>query len=95
VATKVEMLSNVTVLIGDTKAARASTLADGLKEFGFGTTTVALSYKEAVAKIEEGGIDVAILADSLCLQTRQGRSPNAGGQEPFHDYILRLSAGAC
>ncbi len=59
------MLNNVTVLIGDTKAARASTLADGLKEFGFGTAIIALSYKEAVSKLEEGGIDVAILADSL------------------------------
>lgn len=64
-ATKIEMLNNVTVLIGDTQAARATTLANGLKEFGFGTPIIAKSYKETVAKLEEGGIDVAILADSL------------------------------
>lgn len=64
-ATKVEMLSNVTVLIGDTKAARASTLADGLKEFGFGSTTIALSYKETIVNLEKGGFDVVILADTL------------------------------
>lgn len=93
-ATKVEMLSNVTVLIGDTKAARASTLADGLKEFGFGTTTIALTYKEAVAKIEEGGIDVAILADSLgggVFKLFKGVRHMLVGKNPFMTMFCALA----
>lgn len=93
-ATKVEMLSNVTVLIGDTKAARASTLADGLREFGFGTTTIALSYKEAVAKIEEGGIDVAILADSLgsgVFKLVKGVRHMLVGKNPFMTIFCALA----
>ena len=59
------MLNNVTVLIGDTKAKRAAVLADGLRESGIGTTHVALSLEETRVKFEEGGIDVAMLSDSL------------------------------
>lgn len=94
VATKVEMLSNVTVLIGDTKADRASTLADGLKEFGFGTTTIALSYKEAVAKLEEGGIDVAILSDSLgggIFKLVRGVRQMLVGKNPFVTIFCALA----
>lgn len=88
------MLSNVTVLIGDTKAARASTLADGLREFGFGTITIALSYKEAVAKLEEGGIDVAILADSLgsgVFKLVKGVRHMLVGKNPFMTMFCALA----
>ena len=59
------MLQNVTVLIGDSKAKRAAALAGGMRESGFGTTQTASSLEEVKAKLEEGGIDVAVLADTL------------------------------
>lgn len=93
-ATKIEMLNNVTVLIGDTKAARASTLADGLKEFGFGTTIIALSYKETVAKLEHGGIDVAILADTLgggTFKLVRGIRHMLVGKNPFMTIFCALA----
>lgn len=93
-ATKIEMLNNVTVLIGDTKAARASTLADGLKEFGFGTTIIALSYKETIAKLEQGGIDVAILADSLgggTFKLVRGIRHMLVGRNPFMTLFCALA----
>lgn len=88
------MLSNVTVLIGDTKAARASTLADGLKEFGFGTTIIALSYKETIAKLEQGGIDVAILADTLgggTFKLIRGIRHMLVGKNPFMTLFCALA----
>ena len=92
--TKVEMLSNVTVLIGDTKAARASKLADGLLEFGFGETTIALSYKETVNKLEAGGIDVAILADTLggnVFKLIRGVRHMLVGKNPFMTLFCALA----
>ncbi|MEQ8735903.1 MAG: cyclic nucleotide-binding domain-containing protein [Rhodospirillaceae bacterium] len=92
--TKVEMLSNVTVLIGDTKAARASTLADGLREFGFGETIIALSYKETIAKLEAGGVDVAILADTLggnVFKLIRGVRHMLVGKNPFMTLFCALA----
>jgi CRP/FNR family transcriptional regulator, cyclic AMP receptor protein len=94
VATKVEMLSNVTVLIGDTQPVRASALADGLKECGFGSITIALSYKEAVANLEKGGIDVAILADSLgsgVFKLFRGVRHMLVGKNPFMTMFCALA----
>ena len=59
------MLNNVAVLIGDTKAKRASVLADGLREASFGTTHIALSLEEVESKLKSEDVDVAILADTL------------------------------
>lgn len=93
-ATKIEMLNNVTVLIGDTEAARASALADGLKEFGFGTAIIAPSFKETVAKLEQGGIDVAILADSLgsgTFKLVRGIRHMLVGKNPFMTIFCALA----
>lgn len=93
-ATKIEMLGNVTVLIGDSKAQRASQLADGLRDASFGTTLVALSIEEVKAKLDEGGIDVAVLSDTLgsgVFQLIRDVRHNRVGRNPFVAMLCALA----
>ncbi len=93
-ATKVEMLGNVFVLIGDTKAKRAAQLADGLRDASFGTTVVALSLEEVKAKLDEGGIDVAVLSDTLgggVFQFVRDVRQNRIGRNPFITMFCALA----
>ncbi len=64
-ATKVEMLKNIAVLIGDTDVERAEKLASDLREHGFAPPVISASFNDVGVKLEKGGIDIAILADSL------------------------------
>lgn len=88
------MLNNVTVLIGDAKAKRASVLADGLREASFGATHIALSSAEVRSKLEEEDIDVAILADTLGGQVfdlfRDVRQMRVG-KNPFMTMFCALA----
>jgi len=92
--TKFEMLQNVTVLIGDTNEDRAANLRDGLVECGFGAPIIAATAKDTVLKLESGGVDVAILADTLggrVFKIIRGVRHNLIGNNPFMVLFCSLA----